>query len=338
MFSAVIPIQIAKSPFWNSPDGVECIKKFFIMMNTIKYIDQSIVVTADPLVSDIAEQYRQEVIFSDDIKCSMDFFTFEETEKILKQVVGLHPPPADAFIFLDHRNLCLTRYHIGKAIRTYVQKPETCVIGLGRCEDYACQFRSFLVFKDCFIFLLDETGWNNKKYAADARNTTVKVFEKDSHFIISYQPRHQMKESFFVQAIPFTKMAPMYDKVQEVYIKSANATISIEKKNNEISGFIFIFFQPPKSGSYDTIEMFTPKKGSWELCETGGYNISDKKDGRIMAGRQLFPINYTFSGSLCILGKEQIIENRKKCFVPIIIDPSCIVVDEVDFLSAQIQN
>lgn len=347
MLSAILPVNIKENSFWAGSQGLKCINDFLNTCTQVKEINHFIVVSQDDAVSNMAEKYNMDV--NNTLICvSINRpYTFEQTLNLASSFKNYCKKESDALLVIDHRNLFLTKEDILNAVSSYNRNPHSGLIGLTFCKDYPCQYKSFYNFLDCIIFNFDKqdksrkilynshvdlsskNGFNILKYG----KIYIEISVKHPYYKFSFYNENQDLGAYIAQVIPFNIDGPQYDECQTIYVSENEFQVLLEFDKVKIIGMIMILTSPSWTGEYDTVEVFTPENASWELSGKGA-DVIDKKKHELMNGRQQFPAMYTYDGSLCMLGKDQLKENSKIDPIPLILKDSCIVNDFVDYYCA----
>ncbi|WP_319409713.1 hypothetical protein [uncultured Desulfosarcina sp.] len=347
MLTAILPVYIKENAFWSGSRGLKCIDDFLNNCSQIKEINNYIVVSRDDAVCNLTVKYGMEVhktLICEQINRP---YTFEQTLALALGFKNYCKKKSDALLVLDHRNLLLDKDDITNALSLKNCNPESGVISLAFCKDYPCQYKSFYNFLGCIIFTFDKQVKNgenfynshldlSKKNACKTRGYEkiyIEISVKHSHYKFFFNNANIKQCAYIAQVIPFNLDGPQYDECRTIYVSENKFQVLLEFDKVKITGMIVILTSPSWTGEYDTVEVFTPENASWELGGKGA-TVIDKKKHEPMYSRQQFPEMYTYDGSLCILGKDQLKENAKIDPTPLILKDSCIVNDLVDYYFA----
>ena len=351
MLTAILPVYIKEKSFWAGSRGLKCIDDFFKTCSQVKEIYNYIVLSRDDAVCNLAEKYNIEVEKTLICGSINRPYTFEQTLALSLGFKNYCKKKSDALLVLDHRNLFLTKDDILNAVSLYNRNPESGVISLAFCKDYPCQYKSFYNFLDCIIFNFNKQYKSSKLFYKSHVDLSIKnacktkgfekinieISVKRPHYKFSFHNENQNQGAYLAQVIPFNIDGPQYDESRTIYVTANEFQELLEFNNVKITGMIVILTSPSRTGEYDTVEVFTPQNASWKLSGKG-IEVMDRKKHNPMLGRQQFPEMYTFDGSLCVLGKNQLKENSKANLIPLILKRSCIVNDLVDYLHVSVSN
>lgn len=347
MLTAILPVYVKQNSFWAGSKGLKCIDDFLNACSQIKEINNYVVVSRNDAVHNLAEKNDMEV--NNTLVCESINrpYTFEQTLALASGLKNYCKKESDALLVLDHRNMFLTEDDILNAISLNNRNPESGVISLAFFKDYPCQYKSFYNFLDCVILNFDKQEKNSeisysshvdlsKNNACKTRRyekINIEISVKHPHYRFFFHNENKNQDAYIAQVIPFNSDGPEYDQCRTIYVQANESQELLEINTAEILGMIVILTSPSRTGEYDTVEVFTPENASWELSGKGA-TVIDKKKHESMYGRQQFPEMYTYDGSLCILGKDQLKENSKIDPTPLILKNSCIVNDLVDYYFA----
>ena len=349
MINAILPFCGGRNSFWSSSDGRKCVNRFLSMVQSVDCIDRYIVMTQDPLGGEIAGKTNMAVMNIPPAGCSERPYTFEQVRSMAKKVKRRLPSADGALIFLDHRNLMLNPDIVERAISAHREKPAGCVVGLSPCKDHPCQYKSYFIFMGSIVtsfegcvsrsevpnsggmFIQKETTCPLKGHG----EMKIRMETEGSSLRISLRCGVIDGGGGISQIIPFDINGPKYDRKIEIYSESTETEIMLDIDSAELSGLVFIFTTSARHGEYDTVEIFSPSKASWKYDGSGDQVVQAETNEKIF-GRQQFSAVYTFDGSLCLFCSNDLSEDRFPHIEPFVLAESCIVIDEVDYLYAEI--
>jgi len=344
MITAILPVCMKKKPFWLSSQGIKCIDEFLNECKQIPEIENFIVVSQDDVVCDLAEKYNMLINKAIKLDSINQSYTFQQTRALLLNFRKYCKTKTDGLLVLDHRNLFLSSEDILRAISLYRNNPESGIISLAFCRDYPCQYRSFYDFLDCIVFNFEQEDEDDEAYkhsyvklskeikceAKGFENIVINISVKSPNYKFTFHNKSQNQEAYIAQIIPLTANALQYPQCRTIYIPTCEYKKLLEFKTKKIIGMIIILTSPSHTGKYDTVEVFTPENTPWQLSGKGTAVI-DTKNYQTMLGRQQFPKTYTYDGSLCVLGENQLKEISNLNPVPLVLKYSILVDDLVDY-------
>ncbi len=137
-------------------------------------------------------------------------------------------------------------------------------------------------------------------------------------------------EGIVAHILPVSDQGPQYEKNREFYIATPELDVAVPAADG-VQGVIVTLFAISASGSYDTIEWFTPRHANWQLNGPAG-TLVDRKCFMPIQGRQQFAPVYSYDGSCCLLNGRVLENIRPNRLTPFILNRACFISDELDYL------
>ncbi|MCB2214754.1 MAG: hypothetical protein KQH59_01675 [Desulfobulbaceae bacterium] len=272
-------------------------------------------------------------------------YTLADTWKIVSQFMEFCAKPGDGLLILDHRNLLLTPKLIRHAINVFERSPETSVVSLAPCLDPPCQYHAFSIFIDCMIIDFNKISEGNNRLCF-SRTLPVLIPRKNYRQIsLEVHAYHETdsllvtlnflesKGDYILQFLPFSEDGLLFEESFDIF-----AHEPIEKqlvsRISHWSGIICIISTLPELGEYDSVEVFSPPKATWEIRESG-LALFKKQDHQSINGRQQFPEAYAYDGSLCLASYFDLLRDPTLITpTPVLMTHSGIVTDWIDYYYA----
>ena len=346
MVTAIFPARINKNSFWSSDTGLACLDSFLTLFSGMADIDRFFVITQDTQVCHLAEKYGMSVLKLG-IPGTIDRpYTFEQTMALAQDFQNSFSNQEDDLIIIDHRNILISPDDVTRAMLIYRQNPNSGVISLTSCRDHPCQYRAYFTFMGCVIFNCKDVSLKNtssnghkpciskivKSPQGNFGDITVTVILQNETCGITFNCQTQIPDGLMAQILPFTTTGPLYENFVELYIPTADYQALQGVVADQLEGVIVTVVMADSSGSYDTLECFTPKSADWELGGAGN-RVVDKENRAPIQGRQQFTPVYTYDGSLCVINTRNLSQLEKIKLLPFLLNDSRIISDWVDYCS-----
>jgi len=346
MFTAILPIRINKNSFWASDLGMAKIDDWLRMISDNSNIERIFVIAQDGQACCLAGRHgiqALDVAIPGNIERS---YTFEQTIAMWKNFRHSYSDPVENLIVADHRNIMLSSEDLENAMSFYMRHPDSWVVSLAYCRDHPCQFKSYQTFLGCATFLLKDTSYNIPNPSPKASHLvriiscsdendagiSITVKFEDKGCRIAVESDMYIPDILVAHILPLTKNGIVYERFIEIHITDSDHLILDDFNFKQLEGLVVTLFRKDLSGSYDTVECFTPKNATWKLGQSQDV-IVDGGNNHTIQGRQQFPPVYTYDGSFCIFHTVKHDHKNRKDLIPVILKNSCIVSDWIDYYS-----
>ena len=347
MLTAILPINIGQSTFWTSEQGEKCLDRFMQTCRQVDEIQRYVVLSQNDAVVNLADRWGMEIGSVRPIDHLNRPYVFEEILSLARNWREVSEVFNEVLMILDHRNLLLTADDLIQASALFGQYPERGMVSLSLCRDYPCQFKSFYNFLECVVIPFDQDEGSNDGSIEDLDGFCREICHQIKDFgaikinlyadrlccHFSFRLQNEVSKEVVAQIIPYDRMRPMYERSREIHIQSPDYEIQFRQSTATLAGLIFILSSPAHSGSYDTTEIFTPPKATWQLGGAGR-DVVSVFDHEVMNGRQQFPPIYGYDGSICVLGESQLAIDSLPDPKALLLPDACIVIDWVDYFHA----
>ncbi len=319
------------------------------MIAGMEEIERVVVVGEGDGVAAVAREYDMEIA-NIPVQSKIDLpFTHDETMELVRRVAGAYPIRDESLVVVDHRNLLLTDHDLRQAIAVHREQRGAMVISVAPCQDHPCQYRAYFNYLGCEIVRFQKER-RDQVSGEDGLDVDVKICVKNGYVgditlrvqgtdvkpALSFHLEPGPSQGIVVQVLPYTAKGPLYDEQLEMFIDDPESRVELESRGQELlAGLIVTLLQPSMSGSYDTVEFFTPRNASWGL--SGGGCAVEKDGFAPILGRQQFVPVYAYDGSVCMVNAHQVGKGALGRVVPYVLQEAGFVMDWVDYWG-QVEN